>query len=158
MPWADVRLNTEANFETVDENQNYKENDKTEDLSRVPVPPFGWYRWADEKAPPIREGDNLRLPPIRDGRKISYISFVITEEEVEEGKDTLSKDTDEKTIAGQIESEEPNTEEKNNKEEEKKEGNWKEEDIFSRSLAPETFRLALASLPQGIEQTGRETR
>ena len=158
MPWADVRLNTEANFETVHENQNFKENEKTEDSSRVPVPQFGWYRWADEKAPPIREGDNLGLPPIRDGRKISYISFIITEEEVEQGKDTLSKDTDEKTIAGHIESEEPNTEEKNNKEEEKKEGNWKEEDIFSRSLAPETFRLALASLPQGIEQTGRETR
>ena len=150
MPWADVRLNTEANFETVDENQNYKEKEK----SRVPVPPFGWYRWADEKGPPIREGDNLGLPPIRDGRKISYLSFIITEEELEEGKDTLSKDTDEKTTAGQIESEEPNTEEKNNKEEEI----WKEEDIFSRSLAPETFRLALASLPQGIEQTGRETR
>ena len=117
---------------------------------------FGWYRWADEKAPPIREGDNLCLPPIRDGRKISYVSFIITEEEVEEGKDTLSKDTDEKTTAGQIESEEPNTEEKNKEEEE--EEKWKEEDIFSRSLAPETFRLALASLPQGIEQTGRETR
>ena len=157
MPWADVRLNTEANFETVHENQNFKENEKIEDLSRVPVPPFGWYRWADEKAPPTREGDNIGLPPIRDGRKISYISFIITEEEVEEGKDTLSKDTDEKTIAGQIESEERNTEEKNKKEEEEEE-NWKEEDIFSRSLAPETFRLALASLPQGIEQTGRETR
>ena len=156
MPWADVRLNTEANFETVDENQNHKEKEKTEDLSRVPGPPFGWYRWADEKGPPIREGDNLGLPPIRDGRKISYLSFIITEEEVEEGKDTLSKDTGERTIAGQIESEELITEEKNNKDEE--EENWKEEDIFSRSLAPETFRLALASLPQGIEQTGRETR
>ena len=157
MPWAEVRLNTEANFETVDENQNFKENEKTEDSSQVPVPPFGWYRWADEKAPSIREGDNLCLPPIRDGRKISYISFIITEEEVEEGKDTLSKDTGERTIAGQIESEELITEKKNNKEE-KEEENWKEEDIFSRSLAPETFRLALASLPQGIEQTGRETR
>ena len=42
MPWADVRLNTDANFETAE----VKEKEGEE--NRVPLPPFGWYRWAND--------------------------------------------------------------------------------------------------------------
>ena len=154
MPWADVRLNTEANFETS------KEEKKEED--RISIPPFGWYRWAlgKEGNPPIRDDDNLRLPPIRDGRKISYISFIITEEEMEEEKESAIKkenETENEKKTEKVENEEAKTREQEKKEEEAKEEDWRE-DIFSHSLAPSTFRLALASLPQGIEQTGRESR
>jgi len=144
MPWADVRLNTDANFETAE----VKEKEGEE--NRVPIPPFGWYRWANdnEEETPKREGNKLRLPPIKDGRKISYISFVITEEEMEE-KEKETKDEKEK--GEKIENGEKRTKEDNEEDE-------CDEDIFSRSLAPTTFRLALASLPQGIEQTGRESR
>ena len=166
MPWADVRLNTEANFETSKE-------EKEED--RIAMPPFGWYRWANDREanPPIRDDDKLRLPPIRDGRKISYISFIITEEEMEE--ESVTKKENETENEKKTENEEAKTREEDNKKEDKeeewtedkdKEEEWKEdkdkedwkEDIFSHSLAPSTFRLALASLPQGIEQTGRESR
>ena len=158
MPWAEVRLNTEANFETSIE-------EKKED-NRVSIPPFGWYRWANNKEgnPPMGDGDSLRLPPIRDGRKISYISFIITEEEMEEEKEIVTKKENEfkdesktenigkeKNKTGEGDREEVKEEEKNREED------WGE-DIFSHSLAPSTFRLALASLPQGIEQTGRQSR
>ena len=162
MPWADVRLNTEANFETS------KEEKEGED-DRISIPPFGWYRWANDREanPPIRDDDKLRLPPIRDGRKISYISFIITEEEMEE--ESVTKKENETENERKTENEEAMTREEDNKKEDKEE-EWKEdkekeeedkewkEDIFSHSLAPSTFRLALASLPQGIEQTGRESR
>ena len=164
MPWADVRLNTEANFETSKEE---KEDD------RISMPPFGWYRWANDKEanPPIRDDDKLRLPPIRDGRKISYISFIITEEEMEEESVTKKEDeTENERKTDKITNEEAKTREEDHEKEDKeeewkedkdmkdKEEEWKKEDIFSHSLAPSTFRLALASLPQGIEQTGRESR
>ena len=170
MPWADVRLNTEANFETSKEE---KEDD------RISIPPFGWYRWANDKEanppirdddklrlPPIRDDDKLRLPPIRDGRKISYISFIITEEEMEEESVTKKEnETENERKTDKITNEEAKTREEDKEEEWKedkdmkdKEEEWKKEDIFSHSLAPSTFRLALASLPQGIEQTGRESR
>ena len=125
MPWADVRLNTDANFETAE----VKEKEGEE--NRVPIPPFGWYRWANdnEEETPKREGNKLRLPPIKDGRKISYISFVITEEEMEE-KENETKDEKEK--GEKIENEEKRTEEEEC-----------DEDIFSRSLAPTTFRFVL---------------
>ena len=125
MPWADVRLNTDANFETAE----VKEKEGEE--NRVPIPPFGWYRWANdnEEETPKREGNKLRLPPIKDGRKISYISFVITEEEMEE-KEKETKDEKEK--GEKIENEEKRTEEEEC-----------DEDIFSRSLAPTTFRFVL---------------
>ena len=153
MPWADVRLNTEANFETS------KEEKKEED--QISIPPFGWYRWANDREanPQIRDDDKLRLPPIRDGRKISYISFIITEEEMEEEEESVTKKENEAENERKTENKEAKTTEEDNKKEDKEE-EWKEdkEDIFSHSLAPSTFRLALASLPQGIEQTGRESR
>ena len=164
MPWADVRLNTEANFETSKEE---KEDD------RISMPPFGWYRWANDREanPQIRDDDKLRLPPIRDGRKISYISFIITEEEMEEESVTKKEDeTENERKTDKITNEEAKTREEDHEKEDKeeewkedkdmkdKEEEWKKEDIFSHSLAPSTFRLALASLPQGIEQTGRESR
>ena len=150
MPWAEVRLNTEANFETSIE-------EKKED-NRVSIPPFGWYRWANNKEanPPMGNGDSLQLPPIRDGRKISYISFIITEEEMEEENEIVTKKEDESETE-KIGKEKTETGEEDKKEEGDREEDWRE-DIFSHSLAPSTFRLALASLPQGIEQTGRESR
>lgn len=166
MPWADVRLNTEANFETS------KEEKEGED-DRISIPPFGWYRWANDRGanPPVRDDDKLRLPPIRDGRKISYISFIITEEEMEEESVTKKADeTENERKTDKITNEEAKTREEDHEKEDKeeewkedkdmkdKEEEWKKEDIFSHSLAPSTFRLALASLPQGIEQTGRESR
>ena len=156
MPWADVRLNTEANFETSIEEKETKED------NRVSIPPFGWYRWANNKEanPPMGDGDSLRLPPIRDGRKISYISFIITEEEMEEEKEIVTKkenETEDESVTEKIGKEKTKTEEEDREEEEEREEEWRE-DIFSHSLAPSTFRLALASLPQGIEQTGRESR
>ena len=151
MPWADVRLNTEANFET-----SIEEKEKKED-NPVSIPPFGWYRWANNKEanPPIGDGDSLRLPPIKNGRKISYISFIITEEEMEEEKEIVTKKENE--TEDESGKEKTKTGEEVKEEEEEREEEWRE-DIFSHSLAPSTFRLALASLPQGIEQTGRESR
>ena len=162
MPWADVRLNTEANFETCLEEEERKKEGEEDQGS---IPPFGWYRWAaneKEADRPTRGGNNLRLPPIRDGRKISYISFIVTEEELDEeivaGKE---KDTENKGKTDQIENEETKRREdakdKEGIENDDKEEEWKE-DIFSHSLAPSTFRLALASLPQGIEEAGRDSR
>ena len=159
MPWADVRLNTEANFETsIEEKSSIEEREKKED-DRVSIPPFGWYRWANTKEanPSIRERDNLRLPPIRDGRKISCISFIITEEEMEEEKEIVTKKENETEEKNETKTEKIENKETKTGEEEKEEEEWRE-DIFSHSLAPSTFRLALASLPQGIEQTGRESR
>merc|ERR1712001_146652 len=90
--------------------------------------------------------------------------------EMEEEEESVTKKENETEKERKTENEEAMTREEDNKKEDKEEErkedkdmkdkdkeDWKE-DIFSHSLAPSTFRLALASLPQGIEQTGRESR
>ena len=85
MPWADVRLNTDANFETAE----VKEKEGEE--NRVPIPPFGWYRWAndnEEETPkPYVEAENQIGEEIEEELTTNPASEIV--EEKEQGTESI---------------------------------------------------------------------